>query len=114
MYAYAKQAAIEEDELEYVEMGSRKWLLKMVASLEAGNRPDVGRYGSAQVSLKDQTYAYAKQAGIKETELEYVELGTGQILPKTVAALEAGIPPDVGRYGSAAAYSIVPRDTSWR
>jgi multiple sugar transport system substrate-binding protein len=50
--------------------------------------------------LKDQTYAYAKQAGIKDNELEYVELGTGQITPKTVAALEAGIPPDVSRYGS--------------
>jgi maltose-binding protein MalE len=49
--------------------------------------------------LKDQTYAYAKQAGIKEHELAYVEIGTGQIIPKTVAALEAGIPPDVSRYG---------------
>src|SRR5678815_3099444 len=50
--------------------------------------------------LKEQTYAYAKQAGIKENELEYVELGAGQILPKTVAALEAGNPPDVARAGS--------------
>src|SRR5918999_1436180 len=49
--------------------------------------------------LREQTYAYAKQAGIKEDELQYVELGTGQIIPKTVAALEAGIPPDVARYG---------------
>ena len=40
--------------------------------------------------LKDQCYAYAKQAGIKENELEYVELGTGQQAPKMVAALEAG------------------------
>src|SRR5687768_4369963 len=52
--------------------------------------------------LREQTYAYAKQAGIKEDELQYVELGTGQITPKTVAALEAGIPPDVARYGSGA------------
>src|SRR5262245_24434589 len=51
--------------------------------------------------MKEQCYAYAKQAGIKETELEYVELGTGQVLPKTVAALEAGNPPDVTRVGSA-------------
>jgi multiple sugar transport system substrate-binding protein len=50
--------------------------------------------------LKDQCYAYAKQAGIKENELEYVELGSGQVLPKTVAALEAGIPPDITRAGS--------------
>ena len=53
--------------------------------------------------LKDQCYAYAKQAGIKENELQYVELGTGQIQPKTVAALEAGNPPDVARHGSAQA-----------
>jgi multiple sugar transport system substrate-binding protein len=51
--------------------------------------------------LKEQCYAYAKQAGIKENELEYVEIGTGQWLPKMVAALEAGIPPDVSRFGSA-------------
>jgi multiple sugar transport system substrate-binding protein len=53
--------------------------------------------------LKEQCYAYAKQAGIKENELQYVELGSGQILPKTVAALEAGNPPDVARAGSALA-----------
>jgi multiple sugar transport system substrate-binding protein len=53
--------------------------------------------------LKDQCYAYAKQAGIKENELEYVELGTGQLSQKLVAALEAGIPPDVTRTGSAQA-----------
>ena len=52
--------------------------------------------------LKDQCYAYAKQAGIKDHELEYIELGTGQTLPKLVAALEAGNPPDVTRLGSAA------------
>jgi multiple sugar transport system substrate-binding protein len=51
--------------------------------------------------LKDQFYAYAKQAGIKEDELEYVEVGTGQLTPKLVAALEAGNPPDVTRAGSA-------------
>jgi maltose-binding protein MalE len=51
--------------------------------------------------LKDQCYAYAKQAGIKENEIEYVEIGTGQWLPKMAAALEAGIPPDVTRQGNA-------------
>lgn len=51
--------------------------------------------------VKEQTYAYAKQAGIKENELEYVELGTGQWLPKMVAALEARNPPDVTRFGGA-------------
>jgi multiple sugar transport system substrate-binding protein len=51
--------------------------------------------------VKEQTYAYAKQAGIKENEFEYVEVGTGQWLPKMVAALEAGNPPDVTRFGGA-------------
>jgi multiple sugar transport system substrate-binding protein len=51
--------------------------------------------------VKEQTYAYAKQAGIKENELEYVEVGTGQWLPKMVASLEAGNPPDVTRFGGA-------------
>jgi len=49
--------------------------------------------------LKDQCYAYAKQAGIKENELEYVEIGSGQQIPKLVASLEAGNPPDVTRQG---------------
>ena len=49
--------------------------------------------------MKDQCYAYAKQAGIKENELEYVEIGSGQSMPKLVAALEAGTPPDVVRGG---------------
>jgi multiple sugar transport system substrate-binding protein len=53
--------------------------------------------------LKDQCYAYAKQAGIKENELEYVEVGTGQQIPKLVASLEAGNPPDVFRQGQAQA-----------
>jgi multiple sugar transport system substrate-binding protein len=51
--------------------------------------------------MKEQCYAYAKQAGIKESELEYVEPGSGQQQPKLVAALEAGIPPDVARSGGA-------------
>jgi multiple sugar transport system substrate-binding protein len=49
--------------------------------------------------LKDQCYAYAKQAGIKESEVQYSQIGTGQWLPKMVAALEAGNPPDVTKYG---------------
>jgi multiple sugar transport system substrate-binding protein len=51
--------------------------------------------------MKEQCYAYAKQAGIKENELQYVEIGTGQLLPKLVASLEAGNPPDVTRVGAA-------------
>jgi ABC-type glycerol-3-phosphate transport system substrate-binding protein len=59
--------------------------------------PQVGRL------MKEQCYAYAKQAGIKDHELEFVEIGTGQWLPKMVALLEAGNPPDVSRYGQAQA-----------
>src|SRR5438128_10793112 len=53
----------------------------------------------ADTLLKEQCYAYAKQAVIKENELEHVELGAGQVLPKTVAALEEGHPPDITRAG---------------
>ena len=40
--------------------------------------------------MKEQCYAYAKQAGIKENELEYVELGSGQRLPKLVGGAGGG------------------------
>src|SRR5262245_31222177 len=50
--------------------------------------------------MKEQAYAYAKQVGIKDNEFEFIEIGTGQWLPKMVAALEAGNPPDVTRFGS--------------
>jgi multiple sugar transport system substrate-binding protein len=53
--------------------------------------------------MKEQCYDYAKQAGIKENEVQYSEIGTGQWLTKMVAALEAGNPPDVTRYGQAQA-----------
>src|SRR5882672_3145250 len=53
--------------------------------------------------MKEQCYAYAKQAGIKESEVQYSEIGTGQLPTKMVAALEAGNPPDVTRYGQAQA-----------
>src|SRR5881296_4287493 len=45
--------------------------------------------------MQEQCYAYAKQAGIKENEIEYSLLGTAQYLSKLVAALEAGNPPDI-------------------
>ena len=65
--------------------------------------------------MKEQCYAYAKQAGIKENELQYVEFGTGQWLPKMVAALEAGNPPDVDPATAPLRWrSIAPRDTCWR
>src|ERR671937_320771 len=47
--------------------------------------------------MQDQCYAYAKQAGIKDNEIDYSVVGSAQILPKLVAALEAGNPPDIAR-----------------
>src|SRR5262245_25857013 len=53
--------------------------------------------------LQEQCYAYAKQAGIKDNELDYSILGTTQMQPKVVAALEAGNPPDIAQIGPATA-----------
>jgi len=47
--------------------------------------------------MQEQCYAYAKQAGIKESEIDYSIIGAAQILPKLVASLEAGSPPDIAR-----------------
>jgi multiple sugar transport system substrate-binding protein len=52
--------------------------------------------------MEEQCYAYAKQAGVKESEIDYSVIGSGQILPKLVASLEAGNPPDITRLGSGA------------
>src|SRR6266487_6406983 len=49
--------------------------------------------------LQEQCYAYLKQAGIKENEIDYSIIGVGQVLPKLVASLEAGNPPDITRLG---------------
>ncbi len=47
--------------------------------------------------MQEQCYAYAKQAGIKESEIDYSLVGSAQIQPKLVASLEAGTPPDLAR-----------------
>src|SRR4029450_8727972 len=47
--------------------------------------------------MQDQCYAYAKQAGIKDNEIDYSIVGSAQILPKLVASREAGAPPDIAR-----------------
>ena len=49
--------------------------------------------------LKEQCYAYAKQAGIKENETRIRRDRHRPIDPKLVASLEAGNPPDVCRGG---------------
>src|SRR5437867_13457490 len=53
--------------------------------------------------LQEQCYAYAKQAGIKENEMDYSIIGSAQMLPKLVASLEAGSPPDIVLIGPALA-----------
>lgn len=47
--------------------------------------------------MQEQCYAYAKQAGIKDSEIDYSIIGSAQILPKLAASLEAGQPPDLAR-----------------
>src|SRR5436853_3645756 len=49
--------------------------------------------------MQEQCYAYAKQAGIKESEIDYQIIGGPQLVPKLVASLEAGNPPDITRVG---------------
>src|SRR5262249_11057907 len=49
--------------------------------------------------MQEQCYSYAKQAGIQDSEIDYSIVGSAQILPKLVASLEAGKPPDVARLG---------------
>ena len=63
--------------------------------------------------LKEQFDAYVKQAGLKESEVDYSVIGTGQLLPKLIATLEAGNPPDVTRLGAGIYSCIARRDTSW-
>jgi len=47
--------------------------------------------------MQEQCYAYAKQAGIKESEIYYSIIGSSQLQSKLVASLEAGTPPDIAR-----------------
>src|SRR5882762_2447120 len=63
----------------------------MVRRAHAARAPQVDRI------MQEQCYAYAKQAGIKESEIDYQIIGGPQLVPKLVAALEAGNPPDVTR-----------------
>jgi multiple sugar transport system substrate-binding protein len=51
--------------------------------------------------MQEQCYAYAKQAGIKDNEIDYSIIGSAQLLPKLVASLEAGNPPDITRVSTA-------------
>src|SRR5499426_4119606 len=46
---------------------------------------------------KQQVYEFAKQAGVKEAEVEYAVVANEQFNAKLAAAIEAGNPPDVTR-----------------
>src|SRR5262245_29112149 len=47
--------------------------------------------------LEEQTRAFAKQAGLKDTELSILKVPGGEIPTRMAAALEVGAPPDVTR-----------------
>jgi multiple sugar transport system substrate-binding protein len=66
---------------------------KLIAWVPTALAPQVDKI------LQEQCYAYAKQAGIKENEMDYSMMGAGQMLPKLVASLEAGNPPDIALIG---------------
>jgi len=66
---------------------------KLAAWVPAALAPQVDKI------LQEQCYAYAKQAGIKENEIDYSVIGGPQFLPKLVASLEAGNPPDITLLG---------------
>src|SRR2546425_10173022 len=46
---------------------------------------------------KEQVYEFAKQAGLKESEVEYAVVANEQATAKLAASIEAGNPPDVIR-----------------
>ena len=48
---------------------------------------------------QEQCYAYAKQAGIKESEIDYSRLGTGPIPAQAGSVAGGGNPPDITRVG---------------
>jgi multiple sugar transport system substrate-binding protein len=50
--------------------------------------------------MEDQLHDYAKQAGIKESDIDFTVLGSAAGRSKIVASLEAGNPPDIYRFGS--------------
>lgn len=47
--------------------------------------------------LEAQTMAYAKQAGLKDTQVQILKVPGGEVSKKMAAALEVGAPPDVTR-----------------
>src|SRR2546428_10543184 len=58
---------------------------------------------------KQQVYEFAKQASLKETDVEYAVVAGEQAQQKLAAAIEAGDPPDVMRLYKANAQFSAPR-----
>src|SRR4029077_15250374 len=52
---------------------------------------------AADQILEDQIRAYAKQAGVKDQELQILKVPGGEIATRMTAALEVGAPPDITR-----------------
>ena len=52
---------------------------------------------TADKILEDQTRAFAKQAGLKDSELQILKVPGGEIPTRMAAALEVNAPPDVTR-----------------
>jgi multiple sugar transport system substrate-binding protein len=46
---------------------------------------------------REQVFAYAKEAGLKESDVDYTVVSNSDFIPKMSAALETGTPPDVTR-----------------
>src|SRR5436309_16071474 len=60
---------------------------------------------------KEQVYEFAKQAGLKESEVEYAVVANEQAAAKLAASIEAGNPPDIIRlYESNAQFYASPGD----
>ena len=52
---------------------------------------------TADQILEEQIRAYAKQAGVKDQELQILKVPGGEIATRMTAALEVGAPPDITR-----------------
>ena len=56
---------------------------------------------TADKVLEEQTMAFAKEAGLKDSEVQILKVSGGELAPKLTAALEINAPPDVTRLSEA-------------
>ena len=64
--------------------------------------------------MQEQCYAYLKQAGIKENEIDYSVIGGPQLLPKLVASSRPGTRRISPGWAVDTYSSIAPRAICWR